>query len=194
MLYRNRPHNYHLAMSRDTRLLHNALPLLLFTCGMAAAWPPIPDTRQDASPNLEINVTQGDTRKGSRVQVRIMGDSVQYRSTLYSPSGEGVPTVKSAPLDPRRRKALQGVMDKVPGYHSFGSCHGKGMRYYLVETPEGKFYRSLPEMSGNCYTDEPGIRSLFDDLDELLAPPEDAGEREYSVMPVTPRPDPSGAG
>jgi hypothetical protein len=55
------------------------------------------------------------------------------------------------------------------------------MRYYMVETAEGRFYRSLPERAGKCYLDEPGIFSLFQDLDDLVAPPMDPETREASA-------------
>jgi hypothetical protein len=85
------------------------------------------------------------------------------------------------PLNAHRRMALKGVLGDLPHYPVFGSCFGKDMRYYMVETESGKFYRSLPERSGKCYTDQPGIWSLFQDLDDLLAPPGDPDYQEYSA-------------
>ena len=84
-------------------------------------------------------------------------------------------------LHGQRRRALLGVMGELPRYPSFGTCFGKDMRFYMVETEAGKFYRSLPERAGKCYVDEPGIWSLFQDLDELVAPPTEPEYREPSA-------------
>ena len=125
-----------------------------------------------------MSFMKGDTRNGSRVQLRIVGDSLFYRETLYSPEASPVESHKRLFLHGQRRRALQGVMGELPRYPAFGTCFGKDMRFYLVETEAGKFYRSLPERAGKCYLDEPGIWSLFQDLDELLAPPTEPESRE----------------
>jgi hypothetical protein len=129
----------------------------------------------------EMSFMKGDTRNGSRVQLRIVGDSLFYRETLYSPEASPVENSKRLFLHGQRRRALQGVMGELPRYPAFGTCFGKDMRFYLVETEAGKFYRSLPERAGKCYLDEPGIWSLFQDLDALLAPPTEPESREYSA-------------
>lgn len=124
---------------------------------------------------------KGDARNGSRVHLRILGDSLFYRETIYNPSASPVETRKRLFLHGQRRRALLGVMGDLPRYPTFGTCFGKDMRFYMVETAAGKFYRSLPERAGKCYADEPGIWSLFQDLDALLAPPTEPEYREPSA-------------
>jgi hypothetical protein len=128
-----------------------------------------------AQPRIQTGIAltfiKGDSRNGSRTQVSIIGDSLQYSMTTYRASQAPTQSQKSVYLSAHRRIALKNVLGDLPRYPAFGSCFGKGMKYYLVETSEGKFYRSLPELSGRCYTQEPGIWSLFQDLDELVAPP-----------------------
>lgn len=135
---------------------------------------------------FELNFTKGDTREGSKVRIRVIGDSLHYSRTTYAPGRDAVQTFRSAPLDIRRKLALKRIMGDLPQYRVFGSCFGKDMRYYLIDTPSGKFYRSVPGRSGRCYTDEPGIWSLLEDLDTFIAPPEDAEDRELSAGPDHP--------
>jgi hypothetical protein len=129
----------------------------------------------------ELSFMKGDTREGSKVQIRIVGDSLYYRQTTYAPDAAPVRTDKAALLSGHRRRALKSVLGELPRYPTFGTCFGKGMRYYMVETAEGRFYRSLPERSGKCYVDEPGIWSLFQDLDDLMTPPSNPDYQEYSA-------------
>ena len=136
----------------------------LSTLGNTPANPP------PAGDGLELSFIQGDTRKGTQVKVRILGDSIYFRRTIYSPGATLQILDETAPLDVQRQRTLNGVLGELPRYPSFGSCYGKGMRYYLVETGKGRFYRSVPEHAGKCYLDEPGIFSLFEDIDDLLAP------------------------
>jgi hypothetical protein len=131
--------------------------------------------------SMEMSFMKGDTRNGSRVHLSIVGDSLFYRETIYTPEASPVESRKRLFLHGQRRRALLGVMGELPRYPSFGTCFGKDMRFYLVETEAGKFYRSLPERSGKCYLDEPGIWSLFQDLDDLLAPPTEPEYQEYSA-------------
>jgi hypothetical protein len=130
---------------------------------------------------VEMSFIKGDTRNGTAVRIRILGDSLFYRETTYSPSTGPVESTKLMLLNAHRRMALKGVLGDLPRYPVFGSCFGKDMRYYMVETESGRFYRSLPERAGKCYTDQPGIWSLFQDLDDLLAPPNDPDYQEYSA-------------
>jgi hypothetical protein len=130
---------------------------------------------------VEMSFMKGDTRNGSKIHIRIAGDSLYYREVTYSPDTDPVEIRKSLLLYGQRRRALIGVMGELPRYSPFGTCFGKDMRFYMVETEAGKFYRSLPERSGKCYADEPGIWSLFQDLDDLLAPPNEPEYQEYSA-------------
>ncbi len=123
---------------------------------------------------------KGDSHNGSRIKVEIEKDSLRYQVTTYSPNVAPLQTEITVPLTAHRRISLKNVQGELPRYPSFGSCFGKGMKYYMVETSEGKFYRSLPERAGRCYSDEPGIFSLFQDLDDLMAPPADPDYQEYS--------------
>jgi hypothetical protein len=145
-----------------------ALGLLLL--GTAHASP------ADLSGPVELSFIKGDTRDGSKVRLRILGDSIQYHRTLYVPDAPPRSTDQTFPLDIQRERALKVLMGELPRYPVFGSCYGKGMRYYLVDTGRSKFYRSLPENAGKCYLDEPGIFNLFEDLDDLIAPPADSPE------------------
>ena len=164
--------NYSSGMSRAARC---AIGLSL-VAGLALMGP----ARASDDP-IVLSFIKGDTHVGSKVQLRILGDSVLFSETVYSADAAPRESLKSLRLDARRRRALHGVIGELPRYPSFGSCFGKGMRYYLVETPEGKFYRSLPERAGKCYLDEPGIFSLFQDLDDLMAPPKDLDYQELSA-------------
>jgi hypothetical protein len=130
---------------------------------------------------VTMSFTKGDTRNGSKVTLRILGDSLYYSEVTYYPNAAPLESRKSIILNGHRRKALNGVMGELPRYPSFGSCYGRDMRFYMVETAQGKFYRSVPERSGKCYLDEPGIWSLFQDLDDLLVPPTDLDYQEYSA-------------
>lgn len=152
--------------------------------GFSAANPP--ESALSAAPMaisapMELSFIKGDTRNGSRVRIRVAGDSLHYRKTEFSPGNAPLETNSSARLDPARRKTLRNVMAELPRYPVFGSCHGKDMRYYMVETAEGNFYRSLPEHIGKCYQDQPGIWSFFQDLDILITPPSDDELREYTA-------------
>ena len=129
--------------------------------------------------SVDMSIKKGDTRNGSQIRLRVVGDSLYYSETIYWPHTNPLESKKAMRLDGARRRALKGVMGGFPRYSPFGSCYGKDMRFYMVETPEGKFYRSLPELTGKCYSDEPGIWSLFRDLDELLIPPEDTDYRDF---------------
>jgi hypothetical protein len=135
---------------------------------------------REAPAPLEFSFTKGDTREGSKVRIRVVGDSLHYSRTLYRAGRDAVHSDLRAPLDARRRIALRRIMDEMPRFRVFGSCFGKGMRFYMVDTPEGRFYRSLPERAGLCFPEEPGIWALFEDLETFMAPPEtppgDAGD------------------
>ncbi|MEO7426484.1 MAG: hypothetical protein ABI036_14950 [Fibrobacteria bacterium] len=133
----------------------------------------------DPSFPVEMSIKKGDTRNGSHIRLRVAGDSLYYSETIYWPETTPLEFRKAVRLNGARRKALKGVMGGFPRYPPFGSCYGKDMRFYMVETPEGKFYRSLPERTGKCYSDEPGIWSLFQDLDDLLIPPDDPDYRDF---------------
>jgi hypothetical protein len=160
------------------------ISLCLAAAGFAFAGNPEPATVVSAPPQpgpVEMSFMKGDTRNGSKVHLRIVGDSLFFRETTYSTDADPLESNKTILLHGQRRRALMGVMGELPRYPSFGSCYGKDMRFYMVETAEGKFYRSLPERAGKCYTNEPGIWSLFQDLDDLLAPPADPASTEYSA-------------
>lgn len=144
-----------------------ALGLLLF--GMAHVSSP-------AAGAIEMTFTKGDTRDGTKVRLRILGDSIHYHRTLYAPDAPPQSTDQTIPLDIQRERTLKVLMGEIPRYPIFGSCYGKGMRYYLVDTGTSKFYRSVPANAGKCYLDEPGIFNLFEDLDDLLSPPTDSPE------------------
>jgi hypothetical protein len=135
----------------------------------------------DPSLPVEMSFKKGDTRNGSQIRLRIAGDSLYYSEVTYYPNSNPLETRKAIKLNSVRRKALNEVMGELPRYSPFGTCYGKGMRFYMVETAAGKFYRSLPERSGKCYSEEPDIWSLFQDLDELLTPPEDPDYKDYSA-------------
>jgi hypothetical protein len=130
---------------------------------------------------MQLSFIKGDTREGSKVHIRVAGDSLHYRRTEFSPGKPPLVTKSSAVLDQARRKTLRNVMAELPRYPVFGSCHGKDMRYYMIETEQGNFYRSLPEHIGKCYQDQPGIWSFFQDLDILITPPRDEELQEYSA-------------
>lgn len=136
---------------------------------LSAAVPAAPASQGDGA--IELSFTKGDTHEGSKVRLRILGDSIFYHRIVYAPGAAPKETEQAVPMDIQRQRTLQGVMGELPRYPVFGSCYGAGMRYYLVETDKGKFYRSVPEQTGKCYLDEPGIFGLFEDLDDLLAPP-----------------------
>ena len=153
------------------------ISLCLAAMGFAFAGDPEPAK----TGSMEMSFMKGDTRKGSKVHLRIVGDSLFFRETTFLPGAAPLETMKTILLNGQRRRALMGVMGGLPRYPSFGSCHGKDMRFYMVETAEGNFYRSLPERGGKCYMNEPGIWSLFQDLDDLLAPPADPASPEYSA-------------
>lgn len=123
--------------------------------------------------SFELNFTKGDTREGAKLRIRIVGDSLHYSRTVFSPGREAVESYRSAPLDVRRKAALERIQGELSRFRVFDSCHGKGMRYYLIDIPGARFYRSLPERTSRCFTDEPGIWSLLDDLDTFIAPPEE---------------------
>ncbi len=137
-------------------------------------------TRPSGDSAIELSFTKGDTHNGTRVRLRILGDSIFYHRTLFAPGSAPRESDQALVLDIQRQRTLQGVMGELPRYPAFGSCYGEGMRYYLVETDKGKFYRSVPEQTGKCYLDEPSIFSLFEDLDDLLAPPGDQKENAAS--------------
>jgi hypothetical protein len=140
---------------------------------LAAAKPP-------GNGAIELSFTKGDTHNGTRIRLRILGDSIYYDRTSYSPGAAPRESEQALALDIQRQRTLQGVMGELPRYPAFGSCYGEGMRYYMVETDKGKFYRSVPEQTGKCYLDEPSIFSLFEDLDDLLTPPGEPKENTAS--------------
>ncbi|GEM_PF-2507834 len=139
-----------------------------------------PDIGNTEVKPVEFTFVKGDSRNGSRIQVRIEGDTLRYRVTTFSPNKAPVQTLQSVHMSVHRKISLKSALGELPRYPAFGSCFGKDMKYYLVETPQGKFYRSLPEHAGRCYSDEPGIWSLFQDLDDLMVPPSDPDYQEYS--------------
>lgn len=149
-----------------------------------APWARSPDlaaaTTTAVKPPLELTFVKGDSRNGARIHVTIDGDSLRYRVTTYSPNEAPVQTLRSVHMTAHRKISLSSALGELPRYPAFGSCFGKGMKYYLVETPQGKFYRSLPEQAGRCYSDEPGIWSLFQDLDDLMVPPSETDYQELS--------------
>ena len=148
----------------------------------AFAGTPVPANEADKSQGpVELSFTKGDTRNGSKILLRIVGDSLYYREITYYPNAAPLESKKSILLYGQRRRALNGVLGDLPRYSPFGTCFGKDMRFYMVETTAGKFYRSLPQRGGKCYTDEPGIWSLFQDLDDLMSPPMDPDYQEYSA-------------
>lgn len=148
---------------------------LLFSGTALAATPSAPID------SVELSFIKGDTRDGTRVRLRIQGDSIYYHLTRYSPEAAPQTSEQALPLDIQRNRTLKGLMGELPRYPSFGSCYGKGMRYYMIDTGKDKFYRSLPEHAGKCYLDEPGIFALFEDLDDLLAPPTNTPEDDPSA-------------
>ncbi|MDB5103206.1 MAG: hypothetical protein JWP91_895 [Fibrobacteres bacterium] len=154
----------------------------LLALAPAFAVVPVPaDSAAVAQGPVEMSFMKGDTRNGSKVHLRIVGDSLHYTETSYHPDSAPIESRKSILLNGQRRRALHGVLGDLPRHPAFGTCFGKDMRFYMVETAEGRFYRSLPLRAGKCYTDEPGIWSLFQDLDDLLAPPRDPDYLEYSA-------------
>lgn len=164
-------------MRWNLRLANRFISVLFLLCAASAS----ADAPAPVKGAMEMSFMKGDTRNGSRVQLRIVGDSLFYRETLFTPQASPVESGKRLLLHGQRRRALLGVMGELPRYPAFGTCFGKDMRYYLVETEAGKFYRSLPGRAGKCYMDEPGIWSLFQDLDDLLAPPAEAEDQEYTA-------------
>lgn len=137
---------------------------------------------------FEMKFTKGDTREGSQVRIRVVGDSLHFSRTDYAPGRDAELSFRSAPLDAPRKLAMKRILGELPRFQVFGSCFGKGMRYYLIDVPgKAKFYRSVPERSGRCFTEEPGIWSLLEDLDSFLAPPEDAEDPAYPGGPERPR-------
>lgn len=149
-----------------------------FSVPFAHAGQPAPVKRQ---PPVEMSFMKGDTRNGSKIHIHVVGDSLFYRETVYSPDAAPKESQKNFQLYGQRRRALMGVMGDLPRYPAFGSCYGQDMRFYMVEADGHKFYRSLPEQDGKCYSDEPGIWSLFQDLDDLLSPPTELEYQEYSA-------------
>ena len=153
-----------------SRLPHSAGAALALGLALASA-PSAAVSSGDGA--IELSFTKGDTHNGTKVRLRILGDSIYYHRTIYSADASPRESEQAAPLDIQRQRTLQGVMGELPRYPVFGSCYGEGMRYYLVETDKGKFYRSVPEQAGKCYLDEPSIFGLFEDLDDFLSPPGD---------------------
>ena len=170
-------------MGRNALLLASTLIASTLAFGPGQAMGANAASLGDPAAPFELNFTKGDTREGSKVRIRVIGDSLHYSRTSYAPGRNAIQTLRSAPLDVHRRIALKRIMGDLPQYRVFGSCYGKEMRYYLIDTPSGKFYRSVPERSGRCYTDEPGIWSLLEDLDTFITPPEDTEDRELSAGP-----------
>lgn len=165
-------------MGRPAILLSGTLSLLLASAPIMAA-----DGRAGAETPAptELRFTKGDTRDGAQVRIRITGDSVHYSRTIFETGKDAVESRISAPLDSRRKSALGRIMGDLPRYRVFGSCFGKGMRYYLIDTPAGRFYRSVPEGPAGCYADEPGIWTFFEDLDAFIAPPQDPADPDIST-------------
>ena len=147
-----------------------ALPLLAVV-GHSAQAPHFGGLAVAAAP-VEFTLIKGDTRQGSKIHVRIEGDSLHYRRTEYGDPAGPVETSQSVRLDARRKISLKNLLGDLPRLRTFGSCFGEGMRYYLVETPVGKFYRSLPERTSRCFSDEPDVWPMLENLEDLLAPPE----------------------
>jgi hypothetical protein len=167
-----------------TGFCRSALPTMLLALSMAggSAFAAAPaEAESHTAPSAEMAFTKGDTRDGSKIHLRVVGDSLYFRETIYAPDAAPKESRKTLYLYGRRRRALLGVLGDLPRYPGFGTCYGKDMRFYMVETPAGNFYRSLPEQAGKCYVDEPGIWSLFRDLDDLLSPPAELEYQEYSA-------------
>jgi hypothetical protein len=165
-------------------LCRSALPTMLLALSMAGgpAFAAAPaEAESPTAPSAEMAFTKGDTRDGSKIHLRVVGDSLYFRETIYAPDAAPKESRKTLYLYGRRRRALLGVLGDLPRHPGFGTCYGKDMRFYMVETPAGNFYRSLPEQAGKCYVDEPGIWSLFRDLDDLLSPPAELEYQEYSA-------------
>jgi hypothetical protein len=169
--------------SRFANRLQTCLCLILMMAlGSAfAAAPKVKPQATQTAPTAEMSFTKGDSREGSRIHIRVVGDSLYYRETIYTPDSAPKDSRKTFYLYGGRRRAFMGVVGDLPRYPAFGSCFGKDMGFYMVETPTGKFYRSLPEHGGKCYMDEPGIWSLFQDLDDLLSPPTELEYQEYTA-------------
>jgi hypothetical protein len=155
-----------------------ALRLILVLASLSAA-PALPaGVASDPGPapatDVELSFIRGDTRAGDKVRIRVVGDSLQYFRTEYSPGRADAKSRRTVPLDAGRKLALRRILGELPRYRVFDSCFGKGMRFYLVDTPAGRLYRSVPERSARCFGDEPGILSLLEDLDAFMTPPADA--------------------
>ena len=161
------------------RLLRSTRPALLLGAALLAE-SALAATKPPGDGAIELSFTKGDTHNGARIRLRILGDSIFYHRTVYAPGAAPRESEQALVLDIQRQRTLQGVMGELPRYPAFGSCYGEGMRYYLVETDKGKFYRSVPEQTGKCYLDEPSIFSLFEDLDDLLSPPGDPKDNAAS--------------
>lgn len=157
------------------------LPASLLLLALAAAPHRAAAFTGEAPAGFEMKFTKGDTREGAQVSIRVAGDSLHYSRTDFAPGRDAALSSRSEPLDARRKSALKRILGELPRFQVFGSCFGKGMRYYLIDTPAGRFYRSLPERAGRCYADEPGIWTLFEDLDSFLAPPGDPEDPDYSA-------------
>lgn len=182
--FANRPHPplCRLALPAMSFSIPSMLFMLLALSSVTgSAFAEAPAPVQGPAPTVEMAFTKGDTRNGSRIHIRVLGDSLYYRETVYSPETAPKENRKTLYLFGVRRRALMGVLGDLPRYPAFGTCYGKDMRFYMVETPTGNFYRSLPEQAGKCYLDEPGIWSLFQDLDDLLSPPAELEYQEYSA-------------
>lgn len=136
---------------------------------------------------IEMKFIKGDTREGAQVRIRVVGDSLHYIRSDFAPGRDVELSFRSAPLDAPRKLAMQRILGELPRFQVFGSCFGKGMRYYLIDTPGGKFYRSLPELSTRCFTEEPGIWNLLEDLDSFLVPPPDPDDPDYPDGVEAPR-------
>lgn len=165
-------------MGRILRLSLRGLTTTL-ACLLAAAFA-APAQAESVAP-FELNFTKGDTREGSKVRIRVIGDSIHWSRTVFEPGRDAVETSYRDLLDIRRKIALKRVLGELPRFQVFGSCFGKGMRYYLLDTPGGKFYRSVPERSGRCFSDEPGIWMLLEDLDSFIDPPVDPRDPDFSA-------------
>lgn len=171
-------------IANPVRALAFIIPALLSSpAGIKAMTPAL----TAALPGFELNFTKGDTREGSQVRIRVAGDSLHYSRTDFAPGRDAARSFRSEPLDSRRKLALKRILGELPRFQVFGSCFGKGMRYYLIDTPGGRFYRSLPERSGRCFTDEPGIWPLLDDLDTFMTPPEEGEDPDYSAADEGPK-------